>query len=97
MFRSFIKTVGLTLLFVVIATSQMVLIAETESNSSDKNICLVEAYDDTGSDGSDVLLSSIQVIGNDKGDIDQSSSEQYLADVSLNTLLTIRAPPRLCL
>jgi hypothetical protein len=85
------------LLFVVIATSQTALIAEKESNSSYKSISLVDVNDDTGIDGPDVLLSSIQVVDNDKGHVDQYSIEQYSADISLHALLTIRSPPNLYL
>jgi hypothetical protein len=85
------------LLFVVIATSQTTLLAENEANSSYKNTSFVDVNGDKDIDDPDSLLFIVQVSDSDKSRVDQCSIEQYFADISLNTLLTIRAPPYLYL
>jgi len=91
MFRSATQIVCLMFLLVVLAASTPVQIAGTESNSQAENL---SSTDTNADDDPESILPSFQVANSESSSFIKSYTKQYCADNRLDSLLSIRAPPR---
>ncbi len=91
MFRSVTQTVCLMFLLVVFAASTPVQIAGTEFNFQAVNL---SSTDTSADDDPESILQSFQAADSESSSFIKYYTKQYCADNRLDSLLSIRAPPR---